>query len=73
MEGYFCSQIIIVMFGFLYRSEEDRLSHKYTQLMSRAFNLAPVNKEKSDKLNERAQKILEQLRRMRYKELDSFV
>lgn len=61
------------MFGFLYKSEEDRLSHKYTQLMNRAFHLAPVDKAKSDKLNERAQKILEQLRRMRYKELDNFI
>lgn len=61
------------MFRFLYRSEEDRLSHKYTQLMNRAFNLAPIDKAKSDKLNERALKILEQLRRMRYKELDNFI
>lgn len=62
-----------VMFGFLFKSEEDRLSHKYTQLMNRAFNIAPVDKVKSDKLNARAQKILEQLRRMRYKELDNFI
>lgn len=61
------------MFGFLFKSEEDRLSHKYTKLMSRAFNLAPVDKAKSDKMNERAQKILEQLRRMRYKKLDNFI
>lgn len=61
------------MLRFLFKSEEDRLSHKYTQLMNRAFNLAPVDKAKSDKMNERAQKILEQLRRMRYKELDNFV
>lgn len=61
------------MFGFLFKSEEDRLSHKYTQLMQRAYNLALVDKEKSDKINERAQKIKEQLRRMNYKELDNFV
>ncbi len=61
------------MFRFLFRSEEDRLSHKYTQLMNRAFNLALVDKEKSDKINERAQKIREQLRRMNYKEIDSFI
>lgn len=61
------------MFGFLFRSEEDRLSHKYTQLMNRAYNLALVDKEKSDKINERAQKIREQLRRMNYKELDNFI
>lgn len=59
------------MFGFLFRSEEDRLSLKYTQLMQRSYNLALVDKEKSDKINERAQKIREQLRRMNYKELDN--
>lgn len=62
-----------VMFGFLFRNEEDRLSHKYTQLMNRAYNLALVDKEKSDKINERAQKILEQLKRMNYKKLDNFI
>ncbi len=61
------------MFGFLYKSEEDRLSQKYTQLMNRAFELALVDKEKSDKVNERAQKILQQLRRMHYKELDNLI
>lgn len=61
------------MFGFLFRSEEDRLSLKYTQLMNRAYNLALVDKEKSDKINERARKILQQLRRMNYKKLDNFV
>lgn len=61
------------MFRFLFRSEEDRLSHKYTQLMNRAYNLALVDKEKSDKINERARKILEQLQRMNYKELDNFI
>ncbi len=58
------------MFRFLFRSEEDRLSHKYTELMYRAFSIAPVDKEKSDKLNARAQRILKQLKRMHYKELD---
>lgn len=61
------------MFRLLFKSEEDRLSFKYTQLMNRAFNLAPIDKSKSDRINERAQKILEQLRRMRYKELDNFI
>ncbi|MCM4160724.1 Lacal_2735 family protein [Antarcticibacterium flavum] len=61
------------MFGFLFRSEEDRLSHKYTRLMNRAYNLALVDKEKSDKINERAQKIREQLRRMNYRKLDNFI
>lgn len=61
------------MFSFLFKNEEDRLSYKYTQLMNRAFNIAPVDKAKSDELNERAQKILQKLRRMHYKELDNFV
>ncbi len=61
------------MFSFLFRSEEDRLSHKYTQLMNLAYHLALVDKEKSDKMNERAQKILIQLRNMNYKELDNFI
>lgn len=61
------------MFGFLFKSEEERLCHKYTQLMNRAFNMAPVDKVKSDKLNARARKILEQLKRMHYKELDNFI
>lgn len=61
------------MFGFLFRSEEDRLCLKYTQLMNRAYNLALVDKAKSDKINERAQKIREQLIRMNYKEIDSFI
>ncbi len=61
------------MFRFLFKSEEERLSHKYTQLMNRAFNLAPIDKAKSDKMNERAQKILQQLRSMHYKELDNFI
>lgn len=61
------------MFRFLFKSEEDRLSHKYTQLMNRAYHLALVDKEKSDKMNERAQKILIQLRSMNYKELDNFI
>lgn len=64
---------INVMFGFLFRSEEDRLSHKYTQLMNRAYRLALVDKERSDKINERARKIREQLIRMNYKELDNFI
>ncbi len=61
------------MFRFLYRSEEHRLSYKYTQLMNRAYQLALVDKEKSDKINERARKILIQLRNMNYKELDNFI
>jgi hypothetical protein len=55
----------------LFRSEEERLCQKYTQLMSKAYKIALVDKERSDKLNARAKKILEQLRRMNYKKVDS--
>jgi hypothetical protein len=41
--------------------------------MNRAYNLALVDKKKSDKINERAQKIREQLRRMNYRKLDNFI
>ena len=60
-----------MMFGnLLYRNEGERLSHEFSKLMSRAFKMALVDKEKSDKLNARAKKILKQLKRMNYKELD---
>jgi hypothetical protein len=60
-----------MMFGnLLYRNEEERLRHEFSKLMSRAFKMALVDKEKSDKLNSRAKKILKQLKRMNYKELD---
>ncbi len=60
-----------MMFGnLLYRSEEERLSHEFSKLMSLAFKTALVDKEKSDRINARAKKILKQLKRMNYKELD---
>jgi hypothetical protein len=53
-----------MMFGnLLYRNEEERLRHKFSKLMSRAFKMALVDKEKSDKLNARAKKILKQLKK----------
>tara|TARA_R100000935_G_C2826331_1_gene162516 strand:+ start:816 stop:998 length:183 start_codon:yes stop_codon:yes gene_type:complete len=54
----------------LFKSEEERLCHKYTELMSRSFKIALRNKEHSDKINARARKILAQLKRMNYKGID---
>jgi hypothetical protein len=52
------------MFGnLLYRNEEERLSHEFSKLMNRSFKMALVDKEKSDRLNARAKKILKQLKR----------
>lgn len=52
------------------RTAEECLCDKYTQLMHRSFILALTNKEESDRLNERAKKILEELRRMKYEKID---
>jgi len=46
------------------KSKEERLCAKYSTLMQRAYKLALVDKEQSDKLNVRAKKILAELRRM---------
>ena len=54
----------------LFKSPEERLCQKYTELMQRSFKIALVNKEKSDKINARAKKIMDQLRRMNYKGID---
>ncbi|RKS45062.1 hypothetical protein BC962_2737 [Gillisia mitskevichiae] len=54
----------------LFKTEEERLCQKYTALMHKAFKIALVDKEKSDKINARAKKILEQLKRKNYKGLD---
>jgi len=60
-----------MMFGnLLYRNEEERLRHEFSRLMSRAFKMALVDKEKSDRLNARAKKILKQLKRMNYRKPD---
>lgn len=57
--------------SLLFKSEEERLCSQYSRLMNRAYKLALVDKEKSDKLNARATKIMEQLKRMNYKGLDN--
>ena len=57
--------------NFIFRSEEERLCQKYTRLMNRAYKIALIDKERSDRINLRAQKILEHLRRINYKEVDT--
>lgn len=46
------------------RSTLERLQEKYTFLMRRSFELAVVDKGRSDLLNEKACKILQEIRRM---------
>ena len=59
--------MIDIMF---FKTEEERLCQKYTSLMEKAFKTALFDKEKSDKINARAKKILEQLKRKNYKGVD---
>jgi len=56
--------------NLFYKSEEDRLCQKYSELMSQSFRVALTNKEKSDKIKARAKKILIQLKRMNCKKID---
>jgi hypothetical protein len=58
------------MFGNYFRTREERLCQKYKQLMQRSYKLALTDKEKSDELNQKARLILEELKRMNYKDLD---
>ena len=46
------------------RSTLERLQEKYTFLMRRSYELAVVDKKRSDLLNEKACKILQEIRRM---------
>lgn len=46
------------------KTKEERLCEKYSWLMQRSYKLALFNKEKSDRLNDRARKIMAELRRM---------
>lgn len=46
------------------RSTLERLQEKYCFLMRRSFELALIDKERSDLLNDKACKILEEIRRM---------
>ena len=63
--GYLCSHNKMRMFRlFEPRSTLERLQEKYTFLMRRSFELALVDKTRSDLLNEKACKILQEIRRM---------
>lgn len=46
------------------RSTLERLQEKYTFLMRRSFELALIDKQRSDLLNQKACKILGEIRRM---------
>lgn len=60
------------MFGnILFKTKEEKLCQKYSSLMNRAFQAALTNKRKSDELNARAKKVLEELRSLDYKDLDT--
>lgn len=50
------------------RSSLDRLREKYTFLMRRAYELALVDKSKSDLVNDKACKILQEIRHMEHQE-----
>ncbi|SDR70701.1 hypothetical protein SAMN04488552_0621 [Christiangramia echinicola] len=49
---------------FEIKTREERLCEKYSRLMQRAYKIALFDKEKSDRLNSRAKKIMAELRRM---------
>jgi len=61
------AMMIDIMF---FMTEEERLCQKYTALMHKAFKTALIDKNKSDKINARAKKILAQIKRMNYKDVD---
>lgn len=46
------------------RSTLERLQEKYTFLMRRAYELALIDKQRSDMLNDKACSILREIRRM---------
>lgn len=59
------NRLKIAMFRiFENKTREERLCEKYSRLMHRAYKIALIDKEKSDRLNFRARKILAELRRM---------
>ncbi|WP_189603314.1 Lacal_2735 family protein [Salinimicrobium marinum] len=51
------------------RSTLDRLREKYSCLMRRAYEVALLDKSKSDLLNDKACKILQEIRQMEHQEL----
>lgn len=52
------------------KSREELLCQKYSRLMERSYRLALTDKEQSDKLNDRAVKILNELKRMDSEHID---
>lgn len=59
-------KITITMFRiFENKTREERLCDKYSRLMQRSYKIALIDKEKSDRLNDRARKILAELKRMK--------
>ena len=56
-----------------FKTEEDRLCDKYTRLMNQAYKVALFDKEKSDKLNARAKKLLDYIKQRNYKNVDNLV
>lgn len=63
-----------VMFRiFKKKTKEECMCEKYTHLMHKAYKLALIDKEKSDRINERAKKILRELQRMHYTDVENWV
>ncbi len=54
----------------IFKNEEERLCHQYQALMQKAFKIALIDKEKSDKINARARKIMQHLKKINYKGVD---
>ncbi|HEY9184899.1 MAG TPA: Lacal_2735 family protein [Salegentibacter sp.] len=52
------------------RTKEESMCDKYKQLMHRSYKLALTDKEESDRLNDKAKKILDELHRMGYDKID---
>jgi len=46
------------------KTKKERLKEKYCELMKRAYQIAPKNKRKSDKLNEKARVVLIEIRKL---------
>lgn len=66
-EGYICTITFKHMFRlFEPRSTLDRLREKYSFLMRQAYELAVIDKSRSDLLNDKACKILQEIHRMEY-------
>lgn len=46
------------------KNKKERLKTKYCALMRKAYKIAPRNKEKSDKLNDKAKQLLKELKNL---------